>query len=218
LNFTKTLQPAYERGPHPACFHIVGQYQTLLFQLHTQNHRLQQELERERITSETYKQDFYEAKAELQDYESQPGPEEIHDAEESQKATERALEQAESVINGLRAQLAKERGAPDSSLAPGKSIGQVLLESAKNEALVRYMGEMLEGSEEGIVSTLADIANTNVQFQVRNRELTAEVESGKNEIASLRKALEITAGPTEGPSNRRKRARKNTEKMTIKTT
>ncbi|KAA8611972.1 hypothetical protein PtrSN002B_005540 [Pyrenophora tritici-repentis] len=112
---------------------------------------------------------------------------------------------AESLVNDLQAKLA---GGQVAELQNGQSISEMILESAKNALLVRAISG--QHSEENPLTPLEYITDQNVVLQQRNMDLSIQVESlskqvedGKNEVANLVKALELTAG-----DGRRKKPRR----------
>jgi chromosome segregation ATPase len=126
---------------------------------------------------------------------------------ESNMFTDEVARRAESLVNDLRAKLA---GGEVAELPNGLSISEMILESAKNALLVQAISSQY--SEEDPLTPLSYVTDQNMGLQQRNRELSVQVETlskqvedGKNEIASLSKAFELTTD--EKP--RRKRCRKN---------
>jgi hypothetical protein len=120
---------------------------------------------------------------------------------------------AESLVNDLRAKLAGDEVA---ELQNGQSISGMILESAKNALLVKAMST--QHSEEDPLTQLSYVMDQNVGLQQHNVELSKQVETlsrkvedGKNEVASLSKALELTADdkPRKKPRRGKMSERKN---------
>jgi hypothetical protein len=96
--------------------------------------------------------------------------------------------------------------SPQTRLAEGEagesenfqSISAMILESAKNALLVEAVSD--QHSEDEHFTRLKHVMDQNVELQQRNMALSKQIETlfqqveeGKNELASLNKALELTA-------------------------
>jgi hypothetical protein len=128
-------------------------------------------------------------------------------ANNSKMFADEVARRAESLVNDLQAKLA---GGEVAELQNGQSISGMILESAKNALLIEAISS--RHLEEDPLTPLSYITDQNVGLQQRNIQLSLQVETlsrqvedGKNEVASLSKALELTADD----KPRRKRCRKN---------
>jgi uncharacterized protein YlxW (UPF0749 family) len=97
-------------------------------------------------------------------------------------------------VNDLRTKLA---GGEAGELQNGQSISGMILESAKNALLVQAISSQ---NPEEHFTKLKYVMDQNVDLQQRNMELSNKIETlsqqvqdGKNEVASLNKALELAA-------------------------
>jgi hypothetical protein len=178
-----------------------------------QNLAVEQELKREREESELVNQQSVELEEchyrLLKEYENAKKLQEDlgQSANDSKMFADEVARRAESLVNDLRAKLA---GGEVAELQNGQSIGGMILESAKNALLVKAMST--QQSEEDLLTQLSCVMDQNVGLQQRNVELSKQVETlsrkvedGENEVASLSKALELTAND----KPRRKRCRMN---------
>jgi hypothetical protein len=174
---------------------------------------VEQELKREREESELVNQQSVELEEcyyrLLKEYESAKKLQEDlgQSANNSKMFADEVARRAESLVNDLRAKLA---GGEVAELQHGQSISGMILESAKNALLVKAMST--QQLEEDPLTQLSCVMDQNVGLQQRNVELSKQVETlsrkvedGENEVASLSKALELTADD----KPRRKRCRKN---------
>jgi hypothetical protein len=166
-----------------------------------QNLAVEQELKREREESELVNQqsaeleechykllEEYENAKKLQDDLSQS-------ANDSKMFADEVARRAESLVNDLRAKLA---GGEATEPQNGQGISGMILETAKNALLIKAM--FSQHSEEDTLTQLSYVMDQNVDLQQRNIELSTQVETlsrqvedGKNEVANLNKALELTA-------------------------
>jgi hypothetical protein len=176
-----------------------------------QNLAVEQELKREREANELVNQQFLELQdlhCELLDrYKS---TEEIQEdlskyVNDLNMFADEVARRAESLVNEHRAKLA---GGEVTGLPNGQSISGMILESAKNALLVRAISS--QHSEENPLTPLGYVTDQNVVLQQCNMDLSKQVESltkqvedGKNEVANLKTALELTTG-----DGRRKKSRR----------
>jgi chromosome segregation ATPase len=161
---------------------------------------VEQELELEREESELVNQQSMELQERhcelLERYKS---AEELKEdlrryVNESNMFTDEVARRGESLVNDLRAKLA---GGEVAELSNGLSISEMILESAKNALLVQAISSQ---HSEDPLTPLGYVTDQNMGLQQRNRELSLQVETlsrqvedGKNEVANLNKAFELTA-------------------------
>jgi chromosome segregation ATPase len=159
----------------------------------------EQELQREREASELLNQQFIELQEchckLLKEHENCEGLNEdlTRSAKDSKIFADEVARRAEDVVNNLQAKMAGGKvGEPQD----GQSISRMILESAKNALLVEAISS--QHPEEEHFTKLKYVMDQNVDFQQRNMELSKQIETlsqqvedGKNEVASLGKALEL---------------------------
>ncbi|EUC27560.1 hypothetical protein COCCADRAFT_111378 [Bipolaris zeicola 26-R-13] len=168
-------------------------------------------LQQERKASELFNQQFMELQEchdkLLKEYESCVKVQEDlnKSAKESRMFADEVARRAESLLNSSPARLA---GGDVEGSQSGQSISGILLESAKNALLVQAISS--QHLEDENFTQLRYVMDQNVDFQHHNMELreqiqtlSQQVEDGKNEVASLNKALEIAT-----EDRRRKRSRR----------
>lgn len=175
------------------------------------NLALEKELNLEREANELVNQQFVELEERhgelLKKYESAEKTREGLNkyVNDSNMFANEIARRAESLVNDLRAKL---NGGEVTELPNGQSISGMILESAKNALLVRAISS--QNSEENPLTPLEYVTDQNVVLQQCNTDLSLQVESltkqvedGYNEVANLKKALELTAG-----DGRRKKPRR----------
>jgi hypothetical protein len=164
-----------------------------------QNLAIEKVLQQERKASELFNQQFIELQ-ECHDklvgeYESCAKIQEDLEksATESRVFADEVAKRAQSLLNNSSVRLAE--GDVDGS-QNGQSISEMLLESAKNALLVQAISSQRSKDEE--FTKLRDVMDQNVDFQYHTmklqeqiKTLSQQVEDGKNEVASLNKALEL---------------------------
>lgn len=177
----------------------------------------EQELQREREESELLNQQFIKLQEchckILKEHENSEG---LHvdlsqSAKNSQMFADEVAKRAESLVNNLRAKL---DGGEAGELQNGQSISGMILESAKNALLVQAISSH---NPEEHFTKLKYVMDQNVDLQQRNRglsdkikTLSQQLEDGKNEVASLNKALELAA--EDGRRKKPRRGRRSTGK------
>jgi hypothetical protein len=126
--------------------------------------------------------------------------------EDSEALLRETTRRADELSNGFRARAARGEVADPLN---GQSLSELVLESAKDSLLVRAMSGQY--SEEDLVTRLKNVMEENISFQLRNEDLarqnmtiTQELGDGNNEIANLKKVLELT----EEDNNQRKKPRR----------
>ncbi|KAF5852430.1 hypothetical protein GGP41_007861 [Bipolaris sorokiniana] len=172
---------------------------------------IEKELQQERKASELFNQQFIELQEchdkLLKEYESCTKVQEDlnKSATESRMFADEVARRAESLLNNSRANLV---GGDVEGSQNGQSISEMILESAKNALLVQEISS--QHSENDDFAKLRYVMDQNVDFQYHNMELgekiktlSQQVEDGKNEVASLNKALEIAT-----EDGRRKKSRR----------
>jgi len=160
----------------------------------------EQALQREREESELLNQQFIELQeCHCKLLKAHENPEGLHvdpsqSAKNSQMFADEVAKRAESLVNNLTAKL---DGSEAGELQNGQSISGMILESAKNALLVQAISSQ---NPEEHFTKLKYVMDQNVDLQQRNMELSDKIktlsqklEDGKNEIASLNKALELAA-------------------------
>lgn len=172
---------------------------------------IEKELQQERKASELFNQQFIELQEchdkLLKEYESCVKVQEDlnRSATDSRTFADEVARRAESLLNNSRASLA---GGDVEGSHNGQSISEMILESAKNALLVQAISS--QHSEDDEFTKLRSVMDQNVDFQYHHMELrekiktlSQQVEDGKNEVASLNKALEIAT-----EDGRRKKSRR----------
>ncbi|KAF2008336.1 hypothetical protein BU24DRAFT_498030 [Aaosphaeria arxii CBS 175.79] len=182
--------------------------------------KIQIELEHEKRTNEHLNQRLKDALSQLEEtkviatnYDERFKQMEEHNTSLQRKAHE-ITENSECVIENLQSQLAKLRGE-DWKRPEGQSIGQLLVESATNRVLLQAREKLDDGKYDDILTELQRVSEYNIKYQMwvrdlkkENEELLKKVQSGKEELANLTKAVELNNEETVRP---RKRTRKNKE-------
>jgi chromosome segregation ATPase len=161
----------------------------------------EQELQREREDHELLNQQFVELQeCHFKLLKEHEGSERLHEdlhksVQDSKTFADEVARRAEGLVNSLRARPA---GGEAGELQNGQSISEMILESAKNALLVEAVSS--QHSEEEHFTKLKYVMDQNMEFQQRNmalskqiETLSQQVEDGKNEVASLNKALELAA-------------------------
>jgi chromosome segregation ATPase len=161
----------------------------------------EQELQREREGHELLHQQFAELQEchfkLLKEYE---GSERLcedlrRSAQDSKTFADEVARRVEGLVNSPQTRLA---GGKAGELDNEQSISAMILESAKNALLVEAISG--QHSEDEHFTKLKHVMDKNVKLQQRNmalskqiETLSQQVEEGKNELASLNKALELAA-------------------------
>lgn len=166
-----------------------------------QNLAVEQELKLEREANELVNQQFVELQERhcelLEKYKSTEAIQENLSKymNDSNMFADEVARRADSLVNDLQAKLAEGEVA---NLENCQSISGMILESAKNVLLVRALSSQY--SEENPLTPLGYVTEQNLGLQQRNADLSTQVETlakqvedGKNEVANLIKALELTA-------------------------
>jgi uncharacterized phage infection (PIP) family protein YhgE len=154
----------------------------------------EQELQRERQGHELLHQQFAELQEchfkLLKEYEgSERLCEDLHrSAQDSKTFADEVARRVEGLVNSPQTRLA---GGKAGELDNDQSISAMILESAKNALLVEAVSG--QHSEDEHFIKLKHVVDQNVELQQRNMALSQQVEEGKNELASLNKALELAA-------------------------
>jgi hypothetical protein len=164
------------------------QYRNHVRHLQGQLESTQLEVERERKASEVTNQQFLE----LEDCHNR-----LQDDLKRREQSERnAIMFAEEVSRQVK------------DLHNGRSVSDLVLESAKNSQLVNVLSGQY--TEEDTVTRLKYVMEQNVDIQRRNTELfnqakamSKQVEKGNSEIINLKKALELTTEDKQRKKTRR---------------
>lgn len=175
--------------------------QSQLHHTHIQNTEIQKELDRERGACELVHQQLLELE---QNYGNlQKDQEEAvalqaqltKSVEEYQSYAQEVARQAEEIINDLRTGSAEREVGEKPN---GQSISAMIMQSAKNALLVEATARGY--SETDILHRLKNVIDQNAEFQLQIESLSetlgardGELEARNKEIASLNKALELTA-------------------------
>ncbi|KAJ6201960.1 hypothetical protein J3E72DRAFT_182298 [Bipolaris maydis] len=201
--------------------HGQTQLQNMYNQLHTVYNQLQvtqnnlentrrqmlaaeKELQREREASELLHQEFSELQEchdkLIKQYDSCVKVQEDlnKSATDSRMLAYEVARQAESLLENSPANLA---GGGMNNSENGQSISRMLLESAKNALLVHATSSQhLE--DEGFTK-FRNFIDENVELREDKKTLSQQVEDGRDEIASLKKALEIATEDRQRKKSRR---------------
>ncbi|XP_014551498.1 hypothetical protein COCVIDRAFT_112784 [Bipolaris victoriae FI3] len=192
-------------------YHHLQVAQSEVGNIQRQNLAIEKALQQERKASELSNQQFIELQ-ECHDelVKEYASCEKIQEdlkksATDSRMFADEVAKRAESLLNNSSGRLAE--GDVDGS-QNGQSISGMLLESAKNALIVQAISSQRSEDEE--FTKLRDVMDQNVDFQChimklqeQIKTLSQQVEDGKNEVASLNKALELAT-----EDGRRKKSRR----------
>ena len=176
-----------------------------------QNLAIEKVLQQERKASELFNQQFIELQEchdkLVKEYEGCAKIQEDlkKSATDARVFADEVAKRAQSLLNNSSVRLAEGDVVGSQN---GQSISGMLLESAKNALLVQAISS--QGSEDEEFTNLRDVTDQNVNFQYhimklqeQVKTLSQQVEDGRNEVASLNKALELAT-----EDGRRKKSRR----------
>jgi hypothetical protein len=137
----------------------------------------------------------------------------VQQSEDYEQYCKGVCQEAEELVQYYKA---KAEGVEQAGVQKGRTIGAMILESAKNKQLVDTMSGNY--SEENIITKLKYVMDENVNLQLQNTQLdhqvaalVAQVENSNKELVNLTKALELASEDKQPNKKTRRRKTKDTE-------